>query len=114
MVLVVASRAFPLIIIVNGDFTVKAAHMAIIGLSIEFSVLNIVVDEFHNLLQSLGVVAHIGDFYIGNSAARGNLLELAFKFKLAEGINLFTHINVVGIGIVALMPKRALSTRAKR
>ena len=103
VVLIVASGAFPLIIIVNGDFAIKAAHMAVVGFGIKFSVLNIVIDEFDNLFQGFGIVTHIGNFYIGNSAAGGNLLELAFKFKFAEGIDFFAHINVVGVGVVALI-----------
>ena len=103
MVLIMANRAFPLIVFVDDNLTIKAAHMAIIGFSIEFSVLDIVVDKLYNLLQGLGVMTHIGNFHIGNSAAGGNLLELAFKFKLAEGIDFFAHIHMVGIGVVALV-----------
>ena len=98
-----ANRAFPLIVFVDDNLTIKAAHMAIIGFSIEFSVLDIVVDKLYNLLQGLGVMTHIGNFHIGNSAAGGNLLELAFKFKLAEGIDFFAHIHMVGVSVVALV-----------
>ena len=103
MILIMAGRAFPFVVIVNGDFAIKATDMAIVGLRVELSILDIVINEFNNLFQGLQIMTHIRNLYIGNSAAGGNVLELAFKFKFAEGINLLAHVNVVGVGIIALV-----------
>ena len=94
MILIMAGRAFPFVVIVNGDFAIKAADMAIVGLRVELSILDIIINEFNNLFQGLQIMTHIRNLYIGNSAAGGNVLELAFKFKFAKGINLLAHVNV--------------------
>ena len=103
MVLVMADRAFPFVVVINGNFAVKAADMAVIRLGVEFSVLNIVIDEFNNLFQCFQIMAHVRNFYIRNCATGGNVLELAFKFKLAEGINMLTHVDMIGVGIIAFV-----------
>jgi len=48
-------------------------------------------------------VAHIGDFNVGYSAARGNFLELAFEREFRERVNIFAHVHVIAVGIIPLV-----------
>ena len=49
VVLVVTLRTFPFVIIINCDFTVPAAYVAIIGFGVKFRILNIIVNIPNNL-----------------------------------------------------------------
>ena len=69
LIFVVALWTFPFKIIVDGDFAIVAADLAVIGFCIEFRILDIVIDEFYNLLQSFEVISHIWNFNIGNCSA---------------------------------------------
>lgn len=95
MVLIAALWALPFKVIVHNNLPVETAHMAIIGFCVKLRILDVIVNKLDNFLQRLQIVAHIGDFHIGNGASRGYLLELALKFKFMEGINLFSDIHMV-------------------
>ena len=120
VILIAAVGALPLVVVVDDDLPVIAAHLAVVALGVEFGVLDVVIDEADDLLQGLQIVAHIGDLHIGDAAAGGDLLELALKGKLIEGVDVLPHIHVIAVGVVALSvtsgmePKRSLSMRAKR
>ena len=112
MVFVTAVRAFPFQIVVDDNFAVKAAHMAVVALGVELCVLNVIVNKAHYIFQRFGIVAHVRNFHVADSAAAGNFLELAFKGKFAESVDIFAHVNVVGIGVVAFIGNVVNSTEA--
>ena len=53
LVLVVADGALPLIVVVNYNFAVETAYMAVVGFGIEFCVLDIVVNKLNHVFQRL-------------------------------------------------------------
>ena len=81
MVFIPALRALPRQIFVNLYLPVKTAYMAVIRLCVKLRILYIIIYEFYNFFQRLKIMAHIRDFHIGDSTARGNYLELALKLK---------------------------------
>ena len=95
MILIVANGALPLAFIVDDDLSIKPAHLAVVALGVELGVLDVVIDEPHHILQRLQVVAHIGDLHVGDAAAAGNLLELALKHELGEGVDVLDRKSVV-------------------
>lgn len=103
MILIVANGALPLAFIVDDDLSVKSAHLAVIALGVELSVLDVVVDELDNGLQGFQVLGHIGNLSIGDASAAGDGLELILKTQLGEGVNVLPHINVVAVGVIALV-----------
>ena len=102
-VLVVADRALPLVVIVDDDLPVEAAHLAIVALGVELGVLDVVIDEAHHFFQRLQVVAHVGDLHIGDAPAGGNLLELGLEGELVEGVDVLPHVHVITVGIITLV-----------
>ena len=72
VVLVVAHGALPLVVLVDDDLAVVAAHLAVVALGVELGILDVVVDEPHHVPQGLQVVAHVGDLHIGDAAAGGD------------------------------------------
>ena len=103
VVLVAAAGALPLVLVVDLDLPVIAAHLAVVALGVELGVLDVVVDVAHHILQGLQVVAHIGHLHVGDGATGGDLLELALKGELGEGVHVLPHIHMVGVGVVALV-----------
>ena len=95
--------AFPLVMVVELDFSVKTTLGAVVGLGVKFSVLDVVVDETDNGFQGFQVVAHVGNFYIGDTASGGPVLELGFKGKFFKGCDFFPDIHMEGVGIIALI-----------
>ena len=72
LVSVAAVGAFPdelAVFFADFDFTVVAALLAVVGLCIELSVNDVIVDELHKLKNSLGIVLHIGYLNIADSTA---------------------------------------------
>ena len=59
MVFIAALRAFPFIIIINDNLTVKATYMTVVRLGVELSILYVVVYISYDLCQSIQVVAHV-------------------------------------------------------
>ena len=103
VILIAAVGALPLVVVVDDDLPVIAAHLAVVALGVELGVLDVVVDEADDLLQRFQVVAHIGDLHIGDTAAGGDFLELALKGELIEGVDVLPHIHMVAVGVVALV-----------
>ena len=112
LVLVVTGRALPLKVGVELDLAVVAAALAVVALGVELGVLDVVVDEADHILQGLQVVAHVGDLHIGDTAAGGNLLELALEGELIEGIDGLADVNMITIGIITLISYIEDSTKA--
>ena len=108
---VVAHRALPLEVVVDDDLPVVAAALTVVALGVELGVLDVVVDKLHDLLQSLQVVAHVGDLHIGDAAAGGDLLELALEGELIKGVDVLPHVHVITIGIISLV--RYIGDRAE-
>lgn len=102
-ILVVTDGALPLTIIVDDDFSIKPAHLAVVALGVKLGVLDVVVNELDNSLQGIQVLGHIGNLSVGNASSAGDRLELVFKAQLRERINMLPHINVVAVGVVALV-----------
>ena len=103
MVFIAALRALPFQIVINDNFSIKTADMTVIGFCIKLGILNIIVNEFYQFFQSFQVMTHVWNLHVGNSAASRNLLELAFKLKLAESIDFFTDIYMIRVCIVSLI-----------
>ena len=106
LVTVVALGALPnklAVLLYNADLTIVAAHLAVVALGVQLGVHDVVVDELHDLDDSLQVVLHIGHLHIADGAARGQALELALKLQLGKGVNLLGHVHMVAVGdIVAV------------
>ena len=98
-----ADGAFPFVVVVYRYFAVEAANVAIIRLGVKLRILDIIVNVFYNVLHGGQVVAHIGYFDVGNSSARGNLLELAFKREFGECVDMLAHVHMITVCIVALV-----------
>ena len=98
-----AHRALPLQVVVDGDLPIIAAALAVVALGVELGVLDVVVDEPDHLFQSLQVVAHVGDLHIGDASAGGDLLELALKGELGEGVDVLPHVHVIAVCIITLV-----------
>lgn len=45
----------------------------------------------------------LGDFHIADGAAGGQLLEFAFEFEFGEGVDVFPHVHMIGIGVIAFI-----------
>ena len=53
MILVAALWTFPLVVVVDHDFSIVITDMAVIGFCVELRILNVVVDETHDLFECL-------------------------------------------------------------
>ena len=92
-----ADGALPFVVVVYDNFAVKPAHVAVVAFSVEFGVLDIIVNEFDYVLYRRKVMTHIGYFDVGNGAARRNLLELAFEHEFRECVNILAYVDVVTV-----------------
>ena len=61
------------------------------------------VNEPHHGQHRLDVPLHVGDLDVGNRPAWRKQLELAFQRELGESVNWLGHMDVVGVGDVALV-----------
>ena len=98
-----AGGALPLEVLIDFNLPVVAAALAVVALGVELGVLDVVIDEPHDVLQRFQVVAHIGDLHVGDAAAGGDFLELRLKGELIKGVNVFPHVHVIAIGIISLI-----------
>ena len=98
-----ALRAFPFIIFIYFNFTIKATNLAIVRLGIEFSILNMLIDILDNFTNCFQVILKIGNLHITNMPTRSNRLELSFKVKLIKSINILSRSYMIGIGIPTLI-----------
>ena len=103
VIFIAALRAFPFIIIIDDNFAVVAAHVAVIRFCIKLGILDIVINKLDNFLKRLKIVTHIRYFHIRNRTAGRNLLELALKCELAEGVYFFADIDMIRVCIIALV-----------
>jgi len=103
VIFVVASGTFPFAVSVDNDLSVKSADVTVVTLGVELSVLNVVVDKLNDFSKRGQIVSHIGDLNVGDSAAGGNSLELALETELLKCVDLLTYVNVIGVGVVALV-----------
>lgn len=103
LVLIVANRAFPLSVIIDDDLAIEAADVAVVALGIELGILDVVVNELHDLLQGFQILAHVGYFRVGDATATGDGLELVLEGQLRESIDVLTNIYMVAIRIIALV-----------
>ena len=106
LVTVAALGALPhqLAVILNDlDLAVVAAALAVIGLGVQFGVHDVIIDELQHAYHGLQIVLHVGHFHIADGTARGQLLELALKLELGEGINGLRNMDVVAVGDIVLI-----------
>ena len=104
LVAVVALGALPhqlAVLLYNLDLAIVAADLAVVTLGVQFGVHDVLIDELHDLDDGLEVVLHVGHLHIADGTARGQLLELALKLQLGEGIDLFRHMDMVGVRDIA-------------
>ena len=106
-VAVVALGALPdgvaLLVVHDLDLTIEAALMAVVALGVELCVHDVVVDKLHHGLDGFRVVGHVGDLHIGDLAAAGDGLELGLKRQLVEGVDGLPHVDMIAVGVVALV-----------
>ena len=69
LILVVAYGAFPFKVVVYLYLAVKAAARAVVALSVELGILNVVIDKFNYLGQRREVIGDVRDLYIAYRAA---------------------------------------------
>ena len=93
----------PVGVLLNLNLPVKAALLAIVGLGIQLGIHNIVVNKLHDLQHRVDVVLHIGHLHIADGAAGTQPLELRLKGQLGERIDGLGHVDVIGVGDVALV-----------
>ena len=58
LILIMTLGALPLVVVVDEDLSVKAAHVAVVALGIELGVLNVVVNEANDVLKRVEVVVY--------------------------------------------------------
>jgi hypothetical protein len=107
LIAVAAVRAFPYelaaVVFHNFDFTIVAADFAVVALRIEFSVHNVVINVLHNSEDGRNVILHVRHFYVADSAAWGQSLEVRFELQLMECINRFGDMHMIAVGNVVLV-----------
>ena len=103
VVLVMTDGALPLIVVVDYDFSVVAAYVAVVRLCVEFGVKYVVVNELDYVFKRFEIVAHIGNFDIAYHTAGGYRLKLTFKSEFGESVYFFPHVHMVGIGVIAFV-----------
>ena len=102
-ILIVALRALPLVVVIYLDLAVEAADVAVVTLGIELPVRDVVVDVADHRQHGGDVIGHIGNLDVGDHAAGGEVLKLALEVKLLEDTDRLPHVDVVAIGVVALV-----------
>ena len=85
------------------NFTVVAANLAVVGLGVQLGIHDIVVDELHQLQHCIDVLLHIGNLYIADGTAGRQLLEFRLEAQLGKGIDFLRHMDMVGVGDIALV-----------
>ena len=106
LVTVVALGAFPdqlAVFFHDADLAVVPADLAVVALGVQLGIHDVVVDELHDLDNGFQVILHIGHFHIADGAAGAEFLEVTLEFQFGKGVDLFRHVDVVGVGdIVAV------------
>ena len=103
LIFVVAVGTLPLAIIIDDDFAIKTAYLAVVAFGVELGILDVVVDKLYDFLQSFQILVHVGDLRIGDAAATGDGLELIFKYQLGKSINVLPYIHMVAVGVIPLV-----------
>ena len=103
---IAALRTFPdelAVFLHNRNLAIIAADLAVVRFGIELCVDDVVIDEFHDLKHGIQIVLHVRNLDIGDGPAGGETLELSFKLKLLEGINLLGDVHMIAVCDVALV-----------
>ena len=107
LIAIAAVRAFPdelaIFVFDDLDFSIIAADHAVVALGIQLCVHDIFIDVLHDGENGRDIRLHVRDFDVGDRAARGELLEIGFKFQLVEGINLLGDVDMVAVGDVVFI-----------
>ena len=106
LVAVVALRALPhqlAVLLYDLDLAIVAADLAVVTLGVQLGVHDVLIDELHDLDDGLEVVLHVGHLHIADGAAGGEVLELRLELELGERVDLFRHVDVVGVRDIALV-----------
>ena len=106
LVAVMAVRAFPhqlAVIFHNLDFTVIAAHLAVVGLGVQLRIHDVVVDELEHAHDGFQIVLHVGHFHIADGTTRGQALEVGLKLQLGKGVDGLRDMDVVAVGDIVLV-----------
>ncbi len=103
LIFIVALWAFSFITIVDNDLSIKSTFVAVVRLGIKLSIHDIIIHKSDQTLEGSQIFLHIWHLNIGNRTSWRNTLKLRFKGKFGYGINLFSHINMVRIGLITLV-----------
>ena len=107
LVAIAAVRAFPdelaVFVFDDLDLSIIAADHAVVALGIQLCVHDIFIDVLHDGENGRDIRLHVRDFDVGDRTARGELLEIGFKFQLVEGVDIFRDVDVVAVRDVVLI-----------
>lgn len=91
------------LVLLNLNLPVIAAHLAVVALGIQLRIHNIVIDKAHDRENSLQVILHIGNLHIGNGSAGRKCLELGLQGQLVKSVNIFRYMDMIAVGNIALV-----------
>ena len=106
LVSVAALWTFPHELAVFFDYlnlTIVAADLAEVGLRVELSVEDGVVNVMHYGENCRDVVLHVRNLYIADCSARGQLLECRFFSEFIERVNILCHMDVIAVCNVGMV-----------
>ena len=98
-----ALGAFSFAFLVYDDLAIVLAFVAVVRFGIKFCVLDIFIDKSDHGFEGLNVFLHIGNLDVGDGASGRDLLELGLEGEFGEGVDGFSHVDMVRIGIVAFV-----------
>ena len=101
------------VILLDTDFAVIAAALAVVRLGVQLRIHDVVIDILHQLQNRIDVLLHIGYFHVADGATGAQVLELGLKGQLGESINFLRNMDMVGIGDVILVRDAGDDAEAK-
>ena len=100
------------VVVLDLNLTVKTTDLTVVGLGVQLSVHDVVVDVLHDLQNSIDILLHVGHFHIADGTAGGKLLELCLKGQLGESVNGCGNMDMVRVGDIALVGDAGNHTEA--
>ena len=85
------------------NFAGITAFLAIVALSVQLRVHDVVIDKAHDLNDSRDVVLHVGNLHIADRSAGGKCLELGLEFQLGKSVDWLGNVHMVAVGDIVLV-----------